>query len=392
MLEVTGRWVQIVLDGVGVGELPDAETFGDNGSNTLGNLDRVRPLRLPNLAAMGLGNIVPLFSIAPRKYPLASYGRMAEASPAKDSTIGHWELAGLISPKPLPTYPNGFPDEVIKAFQQAIGRPILGNVVASGTEIIQRLGDEHCRTGYPIVYTSADSVFQIATHEEVIPPDDLYAMCKLVRQILQGKHAVGRVIARPFVGNNGKYTRTRRRRDFSLPPPGTTLLDILKEVGIPTVGIGKIDDLFAGKGLSDIRHTESNQQGVDETLRAMAEPAPRFIFTNLIDFDMLWGHRNDVEGFAQGLEEFDFRLPELLESLKDNDVLAITADHGNDPTTPSTDHSREYVPILITGPKLKTGVMLGTRDSFADLAATAAEYFSVSGKISGISFFKEIIN
>ena len=384
--------MQIVLDGVGVGELPDAEKFGDKGSNTLGNLDRMRPLRLPNLAAMGMGNIIPLSSIVPCKYPLASYGRMAEASPAKDSTIGHWELAGLISENPLPTYPNGFPTEVITAFQQAIGRPILGNVVASGTEIIQELGDEHCRTGYPIVYTSADSVFQVAAHEEIIPPDDLYGMCKMARQILQGKHAVGRVIARPFVGKNGQYTRTRRRRDFSLPPPGMTLLDVLKEAGIPTVGIGKIDDLFAGRGLSDIRHTESNQQGVDDTLRAMVEPSPRFIFTNLIDFDMLWGHRNDVEGFATGLEEFDCRLPELLESLKDNDVLVITADHGNDPTTPSTDHSREYVPLLITGPKLHAGIKLGIRNSFADLAATAAEYFSVMGKISGISFIKELIN
>jgi phosphopentomutase len=387
---VSGQWVQIVLDGVGVGELPDADKFGDAGSNTLGNLDQIRPLRLPNLAEMGIGNIIPLSSIAPATNPTASYGKMAEASPAKDSTIGHWELAGLISENPLPTYPNGFPTEIIDGFRQAIRRPILGNEVASGTEIIQRLGDEHCRTGYPIIYTSADSVFQIAAHEEVIPPDDLYVMCKKARQLLQGKHAVGRVIARPFIGKSGHYERTRRRRDFSLPPPGVTLLDILKEVGIPTVGIGKIDDLFASKGLSDIRHTESNQQGVDEMLLAMKKPAPRFIFTNLIDFDMLWGHRNDVEGFAKGLEEFDVRLPELLKSLQNDDVLVITADHGNDPTTPSTDHSREYVPLLITSPNFKAGINLGTRDSFADLAATAGEYFAVAGKVDGISFLSEI--
>lgn len=386
-----GRWTQIVLDGVGIGELPDANRFADEGSNTLGNLLNIHPLNLPNLAAMGLGNIINLPHITPSSTPTASFGRMAEQSPAKDSTIGHWELAGIISDQPLPTYPDGFPPEIINAFQDAIGRPILGNVVASGTVIINELGDEHCRTGYPIVYTSADSVFQIAAHEDVIPLDDLYTMCRTARQILTGKHAVGRIIARPFIGQNGNYSRTRHRRDFSLPPPDHTILDILKEQGIPTIGIGKIDDLFAGTGLSDIYHTESNQHGINTTLDAMAEPGPRFIFTNLIDFDMLWGHRNDAEGFAQGLEQFDVRLPEFLRALTDNDVLVITADHGNDPTTPSTDHSREYVPLLITGPKLKAGIDLGIRTTFADLAATACEYFEVPKNIAGTSFLKELI-
>jgi len=388
---VKARWTQIVLDGVGIGELPDAHLFGDSGSNTLGNLCRVRPLRIPNLAELGIGNIVRLSQIPPVDGPTGSYGRMAEASPAKDSTIGHWELAGLISKEPLPTYPNGFPAEVIDAFQSEIGLSVLGNTVASGTEIIKALGDQHCRTGFPIVYTSADSVFQIAAHEEVIPPDKLYELCCIARRILQGKHTVGRVIARPFVGANGHYTRTRHRRDFSLEPYGRTLLDILKDRGIPTVGIGKIDDLFAGRGLSIIRHTESNDDGVSKTITAMSESGPRFIFTNLIDFDMLWGHRNDVEGFARGLEAFDARLPELLETLRNGDVLTLTADHGNDPTTPSTDHSREYVPVLITGPGIKPGVNLGTRTTFADLAATAAEYFSIPGTGSGASFWKELI-
>lgn len=386
-----GRWTQIVLDGVGIGELPDAHVFADEGSDTLGNLSRVLPLRIPNLTALGIRNIVALPNIPPADRPTAAYGRMAEASPAKDSTIGHWELAGLISQEPLPTYPNGFPAEVIQTFEKEIGRSVLGNTVASGTAIIQELGDEHCRTGSPIVYTSADSVFQIAAHEEVIPPEKLYQLCRIARRILQDKHAVGRVIARPFVGADGQYTRTRRRRDFSLEPHGRTLLDILKDHGIPTVGIGKIDDLFAGRGLSIIRHTESNDDGVSKTITAMSESGPRFIFTNLIDFDMLWGHRNDVEGFAQGLEAFDARVPELLETLRNGDVLVLTADHGNDPTTPSTDHSREYVPILVAGLHLKSGVNLGTRATFADLAATVAEYFSIAGTGSGTSFWKELI-
>ena len=387
---MAGRWVQIVLDGVGIGELPDADLFNNGGSNTLGNLAKARSLHLPNITAMGLGNIIPLPNIESQSNPTASYGRMSEKSPAKDSTIGHWELAGIISEQPLPTYPNGFPPEVIEPFLQAIGREILGNIAASGTIIIQQLGDEHCQTGYPIVYTSADSVFQIAAHEDVIPPDELYNMCKIARELLQGKHAVGRIIARPFVGKSGQYSRTRRRRDFSLLPPGKTIMDHLRQAGIPTVGIGKIDDLFAGQGLSEIIHTESNDHGVTETLKAMSEPGPRFIFTNLIDFDMLWGHRNDVEGFAQELEAVDVRIPELLSRLHDDDILVLTADHGNDPTTSSTDHSREYVPLLVTGPKLLTGINLGIRKTFADLAATAAEYFSISGTGTGTSFLEDL--
>jgi phosphopentomutase len=388
---VTGRWTQIVLDGVGVGELPDADRYDDVGSNTLGNISSARPLHIPNLMALGIGNILPLYGIPPAEHPSASFGKMAEGSPAKDSTIGHWELAGLISTKPLPTYHNGFPPDIIDAFKKATGRSILGNIVASGTEIIQELGDKHCQTGFPIVYTSADSVFQIAAHEEVIPPDELYTMCRAARQILQGEHAVGRVIARPFVGENGHYTRTRHRRDFSLPPPGTIIMDLLMKRGIPTVGIGKIDDLFAGRGLSVIQHTESNDHGITTTIKAMKETGSNFIFTNLIDFDMLWGHRNDIQGFAQGLEAFDARLPELLEALDDQDVLVITADHGNDPTTPSTDHSREYVPLLITGSNLRIGINLGIRSTFADLAATAADYFGIAGTGAGTSFWKELI-
>jgi phosphopentomutase len=388
---VPGRWVQIILDGLGIGEMPDADRFGDRGSNTLGNLLNQRPVNIPNLTAMGIGNITPLPHISPSHSPTASYGRMAEKSPAKDSTIGHWELAGVISSQSMPTYPQGFPPEIIDRFQEAIGRKVLGNMVASGTEIIQQLGDEHCRTGFPIVYTSADSVFQIAAHEDIIPVDELYAMCRTARIMLKGKHAVGRVIARPFVGRDGEYTRTRRRRDFSLPPHAPTLLDILKQSGIPTIGIGKIGDLFAQQGLSEILHTDSNQEGVTKILQAMSYPGPRFIFANLVDFDMLWGHRNDVEGYARGLENFDTKLPQILKRLSNNDVLVLTADHGNDPTTPSTDHSREYVPLLITGPKLKSGINLGTRPTFADLAATAAQYFGVQGTGVGTSFWKDII-
>ncbi len=386
------RVLVIVLDGVGVGELPDAGEYGDKGSNTLGNLARaVGGLNLPNLELMGLGNIIQIEGVAPQQSPQANFGKLRERAPGKDSTSGHWELMGLTLKRPLPTYPHGFPPELIAKFESRIGRKILGNYPASGTQIIQELGEEHQRKGWPIVYTSADSVFQVAAHEEIIPPEELYQICLQAREILTGENEVGRVIARPFLGQPGSYFRTERRRDFSLPPPGDTVLNLLKRNGYPVVGIGKIPDLFAGKGFTKTVKAKRNQENMARVLETCRRVERGFIFTNLVDFDMLWGHRNNPQGFAQGLEEFDNWLPHLLEILTPSDLLLITADHGCDPTTPSTDHSREYVLVLTWGKGIRSGVDLGTRDTFADLGATISQALGIRGTGEGRNFLGEIV-
>ncbi|MFH1311634.1 MAG: phosphopentomutase [Candidatus Eisenbacteria bacterium] len=380
----------IILDGVGVGALPDADLYGDDGSNTLGNIaEAVGGLNLPNLEKLGLGNITPIKGVTPQTRPAASYARLAEASPGKDSTSGHWEIAGLILDTPFPLYPDGFPPEVIEPFEEATGRQVIGNVAASGTEIIKELGDEHVRTGKLIVYTSADSVFQIAAHMDVVPLEDLYAFSLAARRLLKGKHSVGRVIARPFTGPSGDYTRTADRKDFSLPPPRRTLLDELVDARLESISIGKVDYLFAGRGFSETIHTRSNAEVIERIIEHVGEEIDGLVFANLVDFDMLWGHRNDVPSFRRGLEEFDSALPEITAGLHSEDMLIITADHGTDPTTPSTDHSREYVPLLVYGKRLKGGVDLGTRETFADIGATIAEIFGVRVE-AGRSLLKEI--
>ena len=390
MTSLARKALVIVLDGVGIGALPDADQYGDQGSNTLANLaEAVGGLNLPNLQRFGLGNIAPIPGVKPQAGPAANFGKMAETSPGKDSTSGHWEMMGLVLKKPFPTYPNGFPPEVIGAFERAIGRGTLGNVAASGTEIIKQLGDEHLKTGKPIVYTSADSVFQIAAHEDVIPVEELYRMCLTARDLLTGENAVGRVIARPFTGASGAYTRTPRRRDFSLCPPGETLLDLLVARGKSTVSIGKVDYLFAKRGFTGQVHAPTNTDIIAGIVDQAGRAIDGLVFANLVDFDMLWGHRNDVEGFRRGLEEFDRGLPAIAGALGPEDVLAVTADHGNDPTTPSTDHSREHVPLLVYGRGLRQGVDLGVRASFADLGATVGEMFDVT-PAAGRSFLGEI--
>jgi phosphopentomutase len=380
-----------VLDGVGAGALPDAAHFGDEGSNSLGNTAReLGGLDLPNLGRLGLGNITEIKGVPPLIDTLGAYGRMAEQSAGKDSTVGHWELMGVISPRPLPTYPNGFPPELIAEYERLIGRKTLGNKAISGTVIIEELGEEHMRTGRPIVYTSADSVFQVAAHEEVIPLEELYRLCRIAREMLTGEHAVGRVIARPFVGRPGHFTRTENRRDFSLSPPEPTLLDRLVAAGYQVIGVGKVDDLFAGRGLSVCHHTVSNEVATAKVIELLKDEGEAMILANLIEFDMVYGHRNNVQGYARALETFDRQLPLLMGSMKPGDVLFIVADHGNDPTTPSTDHSREYVPLLVYGQDVKPGVNLGTRQSFADLGATIAELLGIGTLANGSSFVHEI--
>ncbi|HQE05162.1 MAG: phosphopentomutase [Tepidanaerobacteraceae bacterium] len=379
--------ILIVLDSVGVGELPDAAKYGDEGSNTLGNVAKaVGGLSLPNMQKMGIGNIIDIEGVPAVKEPTAAYGKAAEKSAGKDTTTGHWELAGVILERPFPVYPDGFPPELIEEFEKRIGRKVLGNKVASGTEIIKELGDEHVKTGRPIVYTSADSVFQIAAHEEVIPVKQLYDICKIAREILRGEHGVARVIARPFVGKSGEYLRTYNRADFSLKPPHDTLLDKVVRAGMEVIGVGKIWDIFAGQGITKAMHTEGNMDGVDKTLEAIDMIQKGLVFSNLVDYDMLYGHRNDPVGYAKALEEFDGRLPEILEKLGDNDVLIITADHGCDPTTVSTDHSREYVPVLVYGDRIKAGVKLGTLSSFSDIGQTVTDFLGCLSLKNGRSF------
>ena len=385
------RVILIILDACGIGELPDAHLYGDEGSNTIVNTAKAAGgLKLPNLGKLGLGSIESIPGVSPEREPLGNYGRMAELSAGKDSTSGHWEIMGLVLEKPFPVYPHGFPPEIIEPFEKAVGSKVLGNKPASGTEIIKELGEQHTRTGRPIVYTSADSVFQIAAHEEIILVNKLYAMCMRARNILTGEHGVARVIARPFVGKPGSFKRTERRKDFSLPPPEETVLDMLKKNGIPVIGIGKIEDLFAGRGLTESIHTKNNSDGMDKLVGAMKKSQRGLLFINLIDFDMLWGHRNNPPAFASGLEDFDRRLPEVLDSLGRDDLLMITADHGCDPTTPSTDHSREYVPLLVYGRSVKNNVNLGVRKSFSDVGKTTAEIFKIGGTKNGVSFLKEI--
>jgi phosphopentomutase len=380
-----------VLDSVGCGELPDAASYGDQGSNTLGNIARQTSLRVPHLHALGLGRVVDLAATQEDGEPQAAYGRMAEASAGKDSVTGHWEMMGVVLDRPFPTFPAGFPNQVIAAFEQRIGRPVLGNVVASGTEIITRLGSEHLRTGHPIVYTSADSVFQIAAHEDVIPVPELYRMCEIAFDLVGRGMGVGRVIARPFIGVPGAFTRTANRHDYALDPGGDTLLDLLTRRGVPVVAIGKVKDLFAGRGITRATATASDEEGMTRLLEAMHAEPGGLIFANLVDFDTVYGHRNDVDGYARNLERFDDRLPAVLARLRDSDLLVITADHGNDPTTPSTDHSREHVPLLLTGSRVRRGTPLGTRQTFADLGQTLAANFGVGPLPHGTSFLEEIV-
>ncbi len=385
------RIVVLVFDSVGVGEMPDAADYGDVGSDTLGHIAASRPLRLPNLCSLGLANIRPFDGLEAAAQPLGCYGKCALASPGKDTTTGHWEMAGIHLEKPFPLYPHGFPPEVLGEFERRIGRRSLANCTASGTEIIARLGAEHMRTGSPIVYTSADSVFQIAAHEETIPLPELYRMCEIAREILTGPHEVGRVIARPFVGAPGAFVRDgAARHDYAVPPPSGMLLDRLAERGVPVWSVGKISEVFLGRGVAHSAKTRDNAEGMQRTLDALGELERGLIFANLVDFDMLYGHRNDVEGYAAALEAADAWLPTLLAALGDGDLLILTADHGNDPTTPSTDHSREYVPLLVYGPRAKRGVDLGTRATLSDIGETVADNFETHLE-KGTSFLEAIL-
>jgi phosphopentomutase len=387
------RVVLIILDSVGIGELPDAHIYNDQGSNTLGNLAKaLGGLALPNLESLGLGKLVDLRSPGNSQI-IGSYGRMQERSPGKDTTTGHWEMAGIILARPFPVYPRGFPPELMREFEKRIGRKTLGNVAASGTEIIRQLGAEHIKTGFPIVYTSADSVFQIAGHEESFGLEELYRICGIARELLAGEHAVGRVIARPFTGaENDTFKRTTNRRDFSLVPPQPTVLDKLKENRLAVTGVGKIEDIFAGRGLTASFHIKNNEDGMDRLSLVLDQTRDTsgLIFANLIDFDMLYGHRNDVKGYAQALREVDRRLPQLFGQLLPEDLLVITADHGCDPTTASTDHSREYVPLLVYKPGIRGNVDLGTRSTFADVGQSIAAYFGLSPLPQGTNFLPEI--
>ena len=384
------NFVIVLLDGVGVGELPDANKFGDVGSSTLPNIAKaVNGLELKNLEKLGLGNIVDIQGVPKTNTPLASYGKMTEKAPGKDSVSGHWEIAGLELDYDFPYYHNGFPKKIINKFLELTGcKEVLGNKAASGTEIINELGDEHLKTGFPIVYTSADSVFQIAAHEEIIPLKRLYEICEISREkIFIGDDSIGRIIARPFLGSNGSYTRTTNRKDYSLSPSGDTVMDLLKKEGIETIAIGKINDLFNHRGITQPVKSKSNEEGVEKLLEVIKQNNNSFIFINLVDFDVYYGHRNNPEGFANALSYFDNRLPEILELLDDSDRLVITADHGNDPTTPSTDHSREYIPLLYFQ-KGKVGKNLGVRETFSDIGKTAAEFFKINNYLKGESFLE----
>jgi phosphopentomutase len=383
------RAALIVLDGVGIGAAADADQYGDAGSNTLGNVARqAGGLQLPNLERLGLGCCGDLPGIAPTTQAGAAYGVAEPVSPGKDSTTGHWELCGLVLNQPFPTYPHGFPADVIDEFARRTGRGVLGNKAASGTAILDELGDAHCRTGDWIVYTSADSVFQVAAHEQTVPVAELYAACRTARELLQPPHGVSRVIARPFVGSPGAWTRTAGRKDFSLPPPGATLLDHLAQAHVPRVGVGKVDDLFAGRNITSI-HTPTNADAYALIEGALLSMRRGLLLANVIEFDQTWGHRNDVRGFQRGLLELDQMLPRLLARVREDDLVIFTADHGNDPTTPSTDHSREVVPILVVGPRVRP-VPLGRRRSYADVGQTIAEFLGVAPLTAGVSFLNEV--
>jgi phosphopentomutase len=381
----------MVLDSAGIGEMPDAAEWGDAGADTIGHILKSRPVKLPNLQKLGLGNIRPLDGIPPAEYPNGSYGKCTLKSNGKDTTTGHWEMAGIILKKAFPTYPSGFPARIIDQFVAETNVPgILGNVPASGTEIIKELGEEHIRTGKPIVYTSADSVFQIAAHEEVIPVERLYEICEIARRILEGGDRVGRVIARPFLGDNAAdFKRTENRHDYAVPPPADNLLPLLKENGLEVVCIGKIASIYDSVGVTEDLLAKNNDQAIDQTINALNADSKGLIFSNLVDFDMLYGHRRDTEGYAAALEHFDKRLPEIFDAMRENDLFIITADHGNDPTFPGSDHTREYAPLLVYRKNEKAGVDLGTRGSLADIGQTIAENFGLALK-DGESFLREI--
>ncbi len=379
----------IVLDGLGIGPAHDTAAYGDTGSNTLGNVARdVGGLTLPELERLGLGRCAPVDGLASVPNPTAAFGICEPASPGKDSTTGHWEICGVVLERPFPTYPQGFPPKLIEAFERATGRGVLGNLASSGTAILDQYGDEHCRSGRWIVYTSADSVFQVAAHESIVPLTELYQACEQARHLLRGEHAVSRVIARPFVGEPGAWVRTPHRRDFSLTPPGPTLLDRLAEAGIARAGVGKVDDLFAGRSISSV-HTATNREAYDFIQEALETLTGGLLLANVIEFDQTWGHRNDVPGFYGGLRELDAAVPRLLGKVRDQDLIIFTADHGNDPTTASTDHSREVVPLLVLGPRIRP-VNLGRRSTFADIGQTVAEFFHVPALASGTSFLSEV--
>lgn len=385
------RIILFVIDSVGIGALPDANNYGDMGANTLGNIIRTQNgINLSNLQKIGLGNIDNIEGLKPINNPIGAFGRSLQLSHGKDTTTGHWEMTGLYLSDPFNTYPQGFPKEIVAEFEKNIGRKILGNKPASGTEIIKELGEEHLKTGYPIVYTSADSVFQIAAHEDIIPLEKLYNMCKIARKIMMGNHAVARIIARPFIGDSGNFIRTSNRRDFSLNPPEKTVLDIAKTNGLDVIGIGKINDIFNGQGITEVIHTEDNMDGIDKTINCLRKDSKGIIFTNLVDFDSKYGHRRDPVGYKEALEEMDKRLPEIFNNMKFNDIIIVTADHGNDPTFKGTDHTREYIPILIYGNHIKNNVNIGTRKTFADIAATISDILNIPRTINGESF-KEII-
>ena len=380
-----------VLDSCGAGAMPDSEKFGDVGVNTLRSCSTSSKLHIPNMRKAGLGNIDGLDFLGATEQPSGAYGKLAESSAGKDTTIGHWEIAGIVSPRPLPTYPDGFPEEVLKPFREATGRGVLANKPYSGTVVINEFGDEHVRTGDLIVYTSADSVFQIAAHEDVVPPEQLYEYCRIARKILVGKHGVGRVIARPFIGSNGNYTRTANRHDFSLEPPQKTMLDAFKEAGLDSIAVGKIFDIFACRGTTEHIYTKGNTDGLNKTMAYADKDFNGLCFINLVDFDMLYGHRRDIDGYAAALTEFDTWLPGFMDKMGDDDVVMITADHGCDPAyTATTDHTREYIPLLVLGKKIKP-VNLGTRTCFANIAATICDMFGVPLQTEGKSFLGEIL-
>lgn len=381
----------IVLDSCGIGEEPDAAEYGDEGSDTLAACATSPYFHMPNLQKLGLFNIDGVDCWPKESSPTGAFGRLQEASKGKDTTIGHWEISGIYSPKPLPTYPEGFPEEVIREFEEKTGRRVLCNKPYSGTDVIRDYGKEHVETGALIVYTSADSVFQIAAHESIVPPEELYRYCRIAREMLKGEHGVGRVIARPFTGEYPNFTRTSNRHDFSMEPPAVTMLDQLSEKGFDVIAVGKINDIFAGKGITEAIGTKNNADGIERTLGYLQKDFNGLCFINLVDFDMLYGHRNDVDGYAKALAYFDEKLPELLAGLRDDDLLMITADHGCDPSTPSTDHSREYIPWVITGKQVKAGANLGTSPTFANIGATILEYFGVEPRITGKSSLNEIL-
>jgi phosphopentomutase len=391
--DLSKRTFLIVLDSVGIGEMPDAADYGDRGSNTLLTISKNQNFSAKNLQKLGFLNISGINFAQKTQFPTASFARMGEASKGKDTTIGHWEICGVVSQKPLPTYPNGFPVQIIKQFEEQTGKKTLCNLPYSGTEVIKKFGKQHQQTGHLIIYTSADSVFQIAAHQAVVPVQELYTYCEIARKILVGEHGVGRVIARPFEGEFPNYSRTSHRHDFSLPPPSITMLDQLKESDLDVIAVGKISDIFSGRGITESIKTSSNKQGIQTTIDLIkSKDFEGLCFVNLVDFDMLYGHRNDIAGYAKAFREFDENLPQMIQNLRKNDVLIITADHGCDPGTASTDHSREYTPMVIFGDNIKKGIDLGTRDTFADIGATVLDYFGLPPKIAGNSFFGLVKN